>query len=651
MKPKKLIERISSELILQKILNYIEDENTKLKLFFKIKFKGKNIFKLTDYKEKYIKKLGIDINEYLSCYISTDVFNKNFLENKFKNDLIKYKLDENVIKEVVVNYFEKYSKSLKEDIDRDKNIFEKSEIPIDIYSPFFDILSKEKYFEEIFNIQIPITIIKNEKLINDYISIFRKFNNSNIKYSSLKIISFDADDMDYLKKFEINFNQIKRLTINQTNINLMDYKKFFEPFFSFDNIEKNLVYLNINLLLIKTKIDSNLIENLNNFKSLKFLIMKRFKFEKIFTLKLNNLKELILKNCENITFEENSCLNIKKLILYDCLIIKPKSLIKFPELEICELERFNYIDQKYDLIIDFSNLKNLKYFTGEICDFINLEDPQSLLNVKLTEKINISKEIEKEMIEKFCSIKSLKNINFQIFKINNNDISKIQGKNPSIINVEVNWMNQSDECILSNFLKKFPSIENLVLETPYIKYYKTFLFLEEEPNCKIDNFSIKGGGNNAIKFYISPYEKLVSIFFDFYSEIFNLENCFPLLNEKCTKIFSSLKCFKLSIFSEYKNILNNLYNNLDKMPNLQDISINYNTTEFSNKAFYQKFIKKLLSLKLNSIYFSIKEKQLDFLKQKDEIYSEKELKEICPEINCTNLKNIIIFKLKNFNYI
>ena len=50
-------------------------------------------------------------------------------------------------------------------------------------------------------------------------------------------------------------------------------------------------------------------------------------------LKLYNLKKLNIEQCENISFDENSHFLIKVLYLQNCLIIKPKSLLIFPNLE------------------------------------------------------------------------------------------------------------------------------------------------------------------------------------------------------------------------------------------------------------------------------------------------------------------------------
>ena len=85
------------------------------------------------------------------------------------------------------------------------------------------------------------------------------------------------------------------------------------------------------------------------------------------------MKKLVLKNCENLKFEENSCLNMKILYLLDCIILYPKALLKFPELEECILQNVMInIKQKYNGIIDFSSMETIKHLTVETGDFINI---------------------------------------------------------------------------------------------------------------------------------------------------------------------------------------------------------------------------------------------------------------------------------------
>ena len=64
-----------------------------------------------------------------------------------------------------------------------------------------------------------------------------------------------------------------------------DNDMLFETFFSFNKIENNLIYLNINFNSL-TRVDTGLFEKINNFKSLRYLYIKYFEFNKILNLKL-----------------------------------------------------------------------------------------------------------------------------------------------------------------------------------------------------------------------------------------------------------------------------------------------------------------------------------------------------------------------------
>ena len=77
------------------------------------------------------------------------------------------------------------------------------------------------------------------------------------------------------------------------------------------------------------------------------------------------------------------------------------------------------------------------------------------------------------------------------------------------------------------------------------------------------------------------------------------------------------------------------------MPNLKDFSITINNKIISliDKSFYLKFIKKLLSLKLNSITYEYK----DFY-DSDFYLKKNELLEIYPNFKTKDIRNIKIRK-------
>ena len=511
-----------------------------------------------------------------------------------------------------------------------------SEILIDIYSPFFNILSKTDFFDEIF-IRIYANIIQKYNLFNDYIDKFNELNKSNSNYSIIFNCS-NNDDIDFFKKFSINFDKIKRLTI-QFNKEIKEANYFYKALFSY-NLD-NLIYLRLcnNYVLI----DSNSIENLNNLKALEELHLQNLKFENVFMLKLYNLKKLSLYNCTNIAFPEDKYLNLKQLIIENCSIIKPKFPIIFPELEECGLEDISYINQNYNPIIDFKHLKKLKKLNSPVINFINLES-NILADVSLTLGGDRSLENEKKMLIKILSIKSLKNVKFEIIKITDDELCKIYDVNESITKIEVYLGNPKIN--IYYLLQKFPNVSNLIINIPHFRNIKQKIEIKENIDSKINKFSISGGVSENIQFYCHSFESLEEAEFIIISHIYHLKNAFPIFNSKCQIIF---KCLKKFIFENYPEdgngiklkILNNIYNNLDYMPNLKIFTLKCICADIK-EDFYIKFIQKLLTFEFDRIDLEIKKNR----KESNEEYSEQELKEIYNNIYCPNLGNIHIKKYK-----
>ena len=98
-------------------------------------------------------------------------------------------------------------------------------------------------------------------------------------------------------------------------------------------------------------------------------------------------------------------------------------------------------------------------------------------------------------------------------------------------------------------------------------------------------------------------------------------------------------CYGFDLTSE---VLNNIYNNMDKMPNLRKFEINTGMVDNIKEDFYKKFIKKILGLKLSYIYFSPSLKYFDYIEE----YTINEHKEICNNINEKKFKKIYISKFK-----
>ena len=573
--------------------------------------------------------------------------NKDNNIKKLNKNLQKYGLDINSIKLYIIDIFKNVISQIKENINNDKDIKKDNnfEIIIDIYSPLFEILSRDDIFGEIFSIPISIDLIEKYNLTTDYITAFNELNKNKSKYSSIQFFFKKETDLEYFQKFQINLNQIKILTLKQDcKYFIKNYDIFFKQLFEFKNMENNLLYLIIDILPYnKYKINKDIFNNINNLKSLKYLLLSRFNFQSTFKLNLTNLSQLILIECKNIKFGKNIGLNIQKLYLNFCSIVIPKKLRQFPKLEVCKFEG----KQQYNSIIDFSNLQNLKNFKGDFIEFRELNN-DILEYVKLTsyEKNTIMEEVN--IIRKLISYKSLKEVYLDIYSLNhykltdNNDI-----ENNSIETLTINWKCKND-CILNNLLNKLKNLSNLTIINN-LENRKSAIIINQNINCKIKRFSLYCIYNNNIKFYCQPFEYLIEINLSLKSRVINIDNILPLFNEECKVIFKSLIKFTFSYEYYNKNILENLSSNILCMPKLKEFSLEIPflppnkevdiLRQFiaKNRNILKNFFDNVSNLSLNSLNLKNKDKNEVLL-----IYTKiDELKENYPNIKLKN--NCIIY--------
>ena len=181
-------------------------------MFIPIISKKKLDLQLINYQESYLNQFNMVLFDYLFFnekeFYSKD-FNKNSLKEKLDNDISKNKLNMNKIECIIIDYFKISQEIVKIELESF------NEIPIDIYSPFFNCISKTKFFETRFTINIFVNLIEKFNLKKDYIEAFNELNKSNSNYSSLNFKYTKNDDVKYLEDFNLNFNKIKRLTVIQ----------------------------------------------------------------------------------------------------------------------------------------------------------------------------------------------------------------------------------------------------------------------------------------------------------------------------------------------------------------------------------------------------------------------------------------------------
>ena len=308
-----ILSKINSQYILRNIIDYIDYGNKiySLKLFeYSKKFQEKLEITLFNYQEIYINKAGVSLHKYLNASNSKL---KDILKKNLESDLKKLKLTKNDMTQYLIHYYNKYFNKNEENI-------------IDIYSPFFNLLSKEKKFNELFTIPLPIKDIKKlDTGTQDYISAFEELNKINLPYPILKIFYYDVDDINYLDYLKVNFNLIQKLKIEPAKMcnEMINSNSLFAILSSLPDLKYNLIHLDIRGIIKEDVkggfigVDDNLNDQnkLNEFCSLKVLKLTDFVFTNEFCLNITNLIELYLNNCKNISFkaEEDTCLNLKKI--------------------------------------------------------------------------------------------------------------------------------------------------------------------------------------------------------------------------------------------------------------------------------------------------------------------------------------------------
>ena len=500
---------------------------------------------------------------------------------------------------------------------------------IEIFSPVFDALSKEKFFEDIFSINIS-QILPEFNLKNYYIQTFEKLKNLNIKYSS--ITSFflykNVKVINYLKELKIDWIKIKRLSLFEQTL-YEEYLKenknnlFLKNLFELENFCKNLTYLNLQL--------------------------KGFVTKKTFVIDLNQLKFLDINLCSNISFSKKVRVNLKKLIIKTSEAIF-NELFELPELEELNIEDYNPSEEDEDTEkIDFKNLKKLKVLS--IDNILNLADLDN--NIPL-EKLNANPKktnnnFDIYMIEKILLFKKLKEVTLKIEKLDKYDkgLSKILGTNNSITKL---ILNKKSSFLFNDLHNKFPNLSEVIINEEEDSSSEMKIKLKENLESKIKKIELNLFGKQEIELFCQSFEKLEKLkLMIVIHKISEIDEVIPLFNSKCDIIFNNLNTFSFNL------------------KNFTFWVIQKNIKE----GFFNEFIKKLLSLNLNLTSFEIY-KRIDSLSRdefmkiselftytdelkeeliKDFFYTEKELIEIYPDLNIKELykKKIFIKKLDKYN--
>ena len=488
---------LKSPYIYEIIFNFIKDENYKYKLFqYSKKMQKKVSINLIDYQNRYIDRFYFNLNDYFvdNYSINHNCFDKNCLSRKLNEDLSKYNLDINKFQNYLDYYFSK----------------NKNEYTIGIFSPLINYLSHKDYFEKIFTIFVLLNFTKSNDLEKEENKIF--FNNMNeSKYSSLFLyINKNITEIEQLKEYNIDLNKIKKIKIENINYEKKEEEKskvkrpeenrkendeenneendeeegdeeneeendeendeensgessnefkefpFAISLFSNKTLQENLVHLDINT---NASYLLNNSENFNKFNNLETLKLCGFIFGNDFIFELNNLKILELTDCENITFSQKCCLNLKKLDLLNVSIHKVKPLICFPELEEYCLEstETRSKDKILGKFMDCKSLKKLKKVTCNEYDFYEIED-KSLEKLKIDEE-----EPNTKLLTKIISINTLKELDLQFFSLTNKKY-KFKNKTDSLMDLRLYILDKDKNNYIYKFIERFPNLKKLNLE-------------------------------------------------------------------------------------------------------------------------------------------------------------------------------------------
>ena len=220
--------------------------------------------------------------------------------------------------------------------------------------------------------------------------------------------------------------------------------------------------------------------------------------------------------------------------------------------------------------------------------------------------------------------------------------------------------NASSVCKLPKLQKLFPNIKNIIIHSNKTMYdtsgywcltcirerrgkaIPSNIDFQENKDCKTDKIHLLGGGCKYIGFSCTSYENVKEIIVDIKNRIKTIT--LPLLFDTDRK-YNSLTNF--TFINECTprgyhidiSILKSIYNNIDNMPKLKIFKLKCYTSKI-DEEFYNDFIRKLLSLKLEQIVLLVKFKASGLKK-----YSKQELKEIYPNINHLDFSKIAIYNL------
>ena len=166
----------------------------------------------------------------------------------------------------------------------------------------------------------------------------------------------------------------------------------------------------------------------------------------------------------------------------------------------------------------------------------------------------------------------------------------------------------------NNLNKIFPNILKYIIETSNECYWNgDEIKIEENLNSKIKEIYCKIQAYASFNIYCQSFETIKTLYIESGHNLKNLDKIFPIFNNKCNINLVSLNYLHFEIQQKIMDvkILENIYNNIDKMPNLKYLYLYFIISDINiTKQFYDKLIKKILDLDLRYLYVNIENESL-----------------------------------------
>ena len=165
----------------------------------------------------------------------------------------------------------------------------------------------------------------------------------------------------------------------------------------------------------------------------------------------------------------------------------------------------------------------------------------------------------------------------------------------------------------NNLNKIFPNLLKYLIEISNEYYWNNNeIKIEENLNSKIKEIYCKISSNVCINIYCQSFETVKALYIKSVDNLKNLDKVFPVFNNKCDINLVSLNYLHIEIQKGIDvKILENIYNNIDKMPNLKYLYLYFIISDINiKKQFYDELVKKILDLDLKYLYVKIENESL-----------------------------------------